>query len=79
MLRRFIPITADISSVVRGFGDTINFDEVFVRVRTKQHYLWCAGDKDADVVDVYLQDRRDGRAAKRFFPPTDTGSRGRAE
>ena len=32
-----------------------------------QHYLWCAVDQDGDVVDVFLQDRRDARATKRFF------------
>jgi putative transposase len=33
----------------------------------KQHYLWRAVDQDGEVVDVYLQARRDGTAAKRFF------------
>ena len=33
----------------------------------KQHYLWRAVDQDGEVVDVYLQARRDGAAAKRFF------------
>ncbi len=30
-------------------------------------YLWRAFDHDGEVVDVYLQKRRDGAAAKRFF------------
>ena len=51
----------------KGFGDTFYVDEVFVKIRGKQHYLWRAVDQDGDVVDVFLQDRRDGRAAKRFF------------
>ena len=33
----------------------------------KQHYLWRAVDQDGEVVDVYLQTKRDGAAAKRFF------------
>lgn len=33
----------------------------------KQHYLWRAVDQDGEVVDVYLQAKRDGAAAKRFF------------
>ena len=33
----------------------------------KQHYLWRAVDQDGEVVDVYLQKRRDGAATKRFF------------
>jgi putative transposase len=51
----------------RGYGDTFYIDEVFVKISGKQHYLWRAVDQDGDVVDVYLQTKRDGAAAKRFF------------
>ena len=51
----------------RGFGDTFYVDEVFVKINGKQHYLWRAVDQDGEVVDVYLQAKRDGTAAKRFF------------
>ena len=51
----------------RGYGDTFYLDEVFVKINGKQHYLWRAVDQDGEVVDVYLQARRDGAAAKRFF------------
>ncbi|MBT3626390.1 MAG: IS6 family transposase [Gammaproteobacteria bacterium] len=51
----------------RGFGDTFYIDEVFVKITGKQHYLWRAVDQDGEVVDVYLQAKRDGAAAKRFF------------
>lgn len=51
----------------RGFGDTFYLDEVFVKIGGKLHYLWRAVDQDGEVVDVYLQERRDGKAAKRFF------------
>ncbi|MDA9130022.1 IS6 family transposase [Gammaproteobacteria bacterium] len=51
----------------QGYGDTFYIDEVFVRIRGKQHYLWRAVDQDGEVVDVFLQKRRDGKAAKRFF------------
>ena len=51
----------------RGFGDTFFIDEVFVRIDGKQHYLWRAVDQDGEVIDVYLQKRRDAAAAKRFF------------
>ncbi len=50
-----------------GYGDTFFIDEVFVKISGKQHYLWRAVDQDGEVVDVYLQYRRDGAAAKRFF------------
>jgi putative transposase len=51
----------------RGYGDTFFIDEVFVKIHGKQHYLWRAVDQDGEVIDVFLQARRDGKAAKRFF------------
>lgn len=51
----------------QGYGDTFFIDEVFVKIQGKQYYLWRAVDQDGDVVDIFLQRRRDGRAAKRFF------------
>ena len=51
----------------QGYGDTFFIDEVFVKIQGKQHYLWRAVDQDGEVVDVFLQKRRDGKAAKRFF------------
>ena len=51
----------------RGYGDAFYIDEVFVKIKGKQHYLWRAVDQDGEVVDVYMQARRDGAAAKRFF------------
>lgn len=51
----------------QGFGDTFYIDEVFVKIGGKQQYLWRAVDQDGEVVDVYLQARRDGAAATRFF------------
>jgi putative transposase len=38
-----------------------------VRIDGNQHFLWRAVDQDGEIVDVYLQHRRDGTAAKRFF------------
>ena len=38
-----------------------------IQINDKQHYLWRAVDQDGEVVDVYLQAKRDGVAAKRFF------------
>ncbi|MDB4261735.1 IS6 family transposase [bacterium] len=61
----------------RGFGDTFYIDEVFavttrpacrtIQINGKQHYLWRAVDQDGEVVDVFLQARRDAAAAKSFF------------
>jgi len=50
-----------------GFGDTFFIDEVFVAIKGQRCYLWRPVDQDGDVVDVYLQPRRDAKAAKRFF------------
>jgi len=51
----------------QGYGDTFYIDEVFVKIDGKQHYLWRAADQDGEVVDVFLQSRRDGNAAKQLF------------
>ncbi len=51
----------------RGFGDTFYLDEVFIKINGVLHYLWRAVDQDGDVIDVYLQKRRDSKTAKRFF------------
>jgi putative transposase len=51
----------------RGYSDTFYIDEVFIKINGKQHDLWRAVDQEGEVVDVYLQAKRDGAAAKRFF------------
>jgi putative transposase len=63
----------------RGYGDIFFIDEVFIKIDGIQHYLWRAVDQESlphersecfgygEAVDVYLQKRRDGAAAKRFF------------
>ena len=38
-----------------------------MKIRGKPHCLWRAVDQNGEVVDVFLQVRRDGNAAKRFF------------
>ena len=60
----------------QGFGDTFFIDEVFIKINGVQHYLWRAVDQDGDVVDVFLQKRRDSQAAKRFFKRLITSNRG---
>ena len=51
----------------QGFGDTFFLDEVFVKIHGVQHYLWRAVDQDGEVVDVFLQKRRDGRPQSDFL------------
>ena len=48
-------------------GDTWYLDEVFVKIRGRQQYLWRAVDEDGDVIDILVQARRNQRAAARFF------------
>jgi putative transposase len=48
-------------------GDKWHLDEVFVRIQGVQHYLWRAVDQDGVVLDILVQDRRNAKAAKRFF------------
>jgi putative transposase len=51
----------------RGFSDTFYIDEVFVKINGEQHYLWRTVDQDGEVLDVFLQAKRDGATAKRFL------------
>ena len=48
-------------------GDTWFLDEVFVAITGQRQYLWRAVDQDGDLIDLLVQPRRDGRAARRFF------------
>ena len=48
-------------------GDTWFLDEVFVTIHGQRQYLWRAVDQDGDVIDILVQPRRDGPAARRFF------------
>jgi putative transposase len=48
-------------------GDTWFLDEVFVTIHGQRQYLWRAVDQDGDVIDILVQPRRDGNAARRFF------------
>jgi len=48
-------------------GDTWHLDEVFIRIRGGLHYLWRAVDQHGVVLDILVQNRRNGAAAKRFF------------
>jgi len=48
-------------------GDKWSMDEVFIRIRGKQHHLWRAVDQDGHVLDILVQSRRSATAAKRFF------------
>lgn len=61
----------------RGFGDTFFIDEVFVKINGKQQYLWRAVDQGGDVIDVFLQERRNSMVAKRFLKRLIASNQGR--
>ncbi len=44
-----------------------HIDEVFLKIRGKQHYLWRAIDDEGEVLDVLLQSRRNKAAAVKFL------------
>jgi putative transposase len=48
-------------------GDKWYMDEVFIRIRGKQHYLWRDVDQDGNVLDILVQSRRNATAAKRLW------------
>jgi hypothetical protein len=56
-----------LSPNVGRLGDIGTLDEVFIRIKGKQQYLWRAVDQDGDVIDIVVQPHRDRRAAERFF------------
>lgn len=47
--------------------DTWHLDEVYLRINGVVHYLWRAVDQRGVVLDILVQAKRDGAAAKRFF------------
>src|SRR5467141_1924473 len=48
-------------------GDRWHLDEVFLKINRRSHYLWRAVDQDGDVLDILVQNRRDKKAAKKFY------------
>ncbi|MFF9206326.1 IS6 family transposase [Streptomyces sp. NPDC014986] len=48
-------------------GDKWHVDEVFIKINGELKYLWRAVDSDGNVLDVFVQNRRDKAAARRFF------------
>jgi len=48
-------------------GRQVVHGQRFIRIRGKLHYLRRAVDQDGNVLDILVQSRRSGKAAKRFF------------
>ena len=66
---RFAPLMADqLRTKRRGQAGTSWYvDETYVRVHGKWCYLYRAIDRDGNLVDSMLSEKRDMEAAKRFF------------
>jgi putative transposase len=48
-------------------GDKWHLDEVFIKISGVRHYLWRAVDQHGNVLDILVQAKRDGKAARRFL------------
>jgi putative transposase len=48
-------------------ADKWHLDEVVIKIKGKQYYLWRAVDKEGQVIDILMQSRRNERAANKFF------------
>jgi transposase-like protein len=48
-------------------GAQWHLDEMIVRIRGKQMYLWRAVDQEGEILDMLVQRRRDKRAAVKFM------------
>ena len=55
-------------------GGKWHLDEVFIKITGAQKHLWRAADRDGNVLDILVPNRRDKAAARRFLrrPTTKT-------
>jgi transposase-like protein len=66
---RFAPlVTEQLRTRRKGkAGRSWHTDETYVKVNGKWHYLYRAIDRDGNLIDSMLSEKRDMEAAKRFF------------
>jgi putative transposase len=48
-------------------SDKWHLDEVFLTINGKRHYPWRGVDQDNNVLDIFVQSRRNKKAAKKFL------------
>jgi putative transposase len=48
-------------------SDKWHLDEVVIKIKGKQYYLWRAVDQEGQVIDILMQNRRNEAAADKFF------------
>jgi transposase-like protein len=67
-VQRFTPLLAEAARPCRhAVGDRWFVDETYVKVGGQWRYVYRAIDQFGQVIDVYVSQRRDGQAARRFF------------
>ncbi len=67
-VRAFTSRFSDAARVHRSpVGGRWSVDETYLKIDGRQRYLFRAIDEHGQIVDVYLSDRRDTAAARRFF------------
>jgi transposase-like protein len=67
-VQRFTPLLADAARPCRhAVGDRWQIDETYVKVAGRWHYVYRAIDQFGQVIDVFVSQRRDAKAARRFF------------
>jgi IS6 family transposase len=65
---RFTPLLADAARPCRhAVGDRWQVDETYVKVAGRWRYVYRAIDQFGQVIDVFVSQRRDATAARRFF------------
>jgi transposase, IS6 family len=67
-VQRFTPLLADAARPCRhAVGDRWFVDETYVKVAGKWRYVYRAVDQHGHIIDVYVSQKRDTDAARRFF------------
>jgi transposase, IS6 family len=67
-VQRFTPLLADAARPCRhAVGDRWQVDETYVKVAGRWRYVYRAVDQFGQVIDVFVSQRRDAKAARRFF------------
>ena len=67
-VHRFTPLLIDAARPVRHLaGDRWFVDETYVKVSGVRSYVYRAVDQHAQVIDVYVSQRRDIASARTFF------------
>jgi len=79
-VQRFTPLLIDAARPCRhAVGDRWFVDETYVKVKGVWRYVYRAVDQHGQVIDVYVSERRDTAATRRFFTTALAAHRSPAE